>query len=275
MHRTSPTSCTAILLGVILSFIPLIADERSIATSADSEGSHAIPEEAVQFIRGIALLLLPDRFEDDDGWGEQTKVQSGLDWDWDDGRLETRRRWKSVNHGSWLQASGELVDPATTFQLRATRIADSPTGAARYDIRATARLRVTARQQQWSYGVRLWSISADAIADVSLLVIVDVDTQLESADSGTTLRIVPTVTHAVANLDSFDVRRVSHIKGAAVQELAGWIEKLIQRRVDHESRDLAVRINKALSKLADRLEVPFEVGSWLVVPAPQRDGIPP
>lgn len=221
-----------------------------------------LPDEALQLIRDIAILLLPSKFEDEDGWGEEKRIQSGLSVDFEDGRLKTSRRWKNVNHGSWLQGSGELVEPESTFTVNAAMLPDPADRTHRYEVRVSARLRVTGRQQQWNYGVMLWSLSADAMADVSLLLIVDVKSEVVSADQGTRLRFQPNVTHAAASLDRFSLRRISHAKGVAVNEFGEWLEQLIRMRVQKENKDLAARINKAIRKKPDRLEVPLDFGEW-------------
>ncbi len=247
------------------------ASDEGAPTAPRSESSERreLPEEGLQFIRSIALLLLPPKFEDDDGWGKEARIQSGLNVDFEDGRMKTSRRWKSVNHGSWLQGSGELVDPEKTFTLKAAILPDSSDKTRRYEVRVSTRLSVTGRQQQWNYGVMLWSISADAIADVSLHVILDVTSEVVTTDQGVRLRFQPNVTYAAASLDGFSLRRVSHAKGAAVREFGEWLERLIRMRVKRENKELATRINQAIRKKAERLEIPLDIGGWFGL---RRDG---
>lgn len=225
-----------------------------------------IPREATDFIRGFALLLIPEEFDDDDGWGDETKIQSGLNIRFNDGRLETNRRWKHVNHGNWLQATGKLVDPEERFLLSAARLPEPEKGTQRYDVNVSARLRVTGRQQQWSYGVMLWSISAEAVADVTLHLVLDVKSGVVQDDKGTRLRFFPVVTQAEARLTDFSLRRISHLKGKPVQEFGDLFERLIRKRIDRENRNLATQINTALEKKRERLEVPFDIAGWFNAP---------
>ncbi len=250
----------------------LVSNQESptdMAAPAESRSrpiSSELAPEALEFIRGIVLHLLPPKFDDDDGWGDEKRIQSGVHVRVDDGKLKTSRRWTEVNHGSWLQASGALVEPETTFQLHAARLDAPVAGTQRYEVRIAARLKITGRQQQWSYGLLLWSISADAVADVSLHVVFEVNTTIVKTGEGTRLRFAPNVTHAVARLDSFDLRRISHAKGSVVQEFGNGLERLIRLYVDRENKDLAAKINKAIHKKAERLEIPFEIGGWLLPP---------
>lgn len=236
----------------------------SVAPIAEAPGieRQEIPREAVDFIRGIALLLIPQEFDDDDGWGDEKKIQSGLNIRFNDGRLETNRRWELVNHGSWLQATGKLVDPEERFLLNVARLPEPEKGTQRYDVEVSARVRVTGRQQQWSYGVMLWSISAEAVADVNLHLVLDAKSEVVQNDKGTRLRFIPNVAEAEARLTDVSLRRISHLKGKPVQEFGDLFEKLIRKRVTRENRNLATRINTALEKKREHLEIPFDVAGW-------------
>lgn len=224
-----------------------------------------LPEEGQQFIRSVALILLPQKFDDEDGWGDEKRIQSGLNVDFDGGMLKTSRRWNMVNHGTWLRGSGGLVDPENTFTLRAIQLPDPDEETQRYEIHTSAKLQVNGRQQQWNYGVMLWSISADAVVDLSLHAVLDVKSEVVTTDKGARLRFVPSVTQATVKMENFRLQRISHLKGTVVQTHGEVIEELIQMRLRRENKDLPARINKAIQKKADRLEIPFDIGGWFGV----------
>ena len=81
-------------------------------------------------------------------------------------------------------------------------------------------------------------------------------------DMGTRLRFLPKVTLAEARLTNFSLRRISHLKGKPVQEFGDGFEQLIRRRVGPENKNLSTRINTALEKKPERLEIPFDVAGW-------------
>lgn len=221
-----------------------------------------LTEEAQQFIRSIALLLIPQKFEDDNGWGDEKRIQSGLYVDFENGRLKTKRRWNHVNHGSWLRGSGELVDPDKTFSLKATQLPDPDADTQRYEVEVSSRLLIRGRQQQWNYGVMLWSISAEAIADLGLRATFDVKTEVVTTDKGARLRFQPQIVRAAADLKRFTLLSVSRAKGPAVRGTGELVEELIEMRIKQENRSLAARINKALLKKPDLIEIPFDIGGW-------------
>ena len=111
----------------------------------------------------------------------------------------------------------------------------------------------------------LWSISADAVVDLSLHAVLDVKSEVVTTDKGARLRFVPSVTQATVKMENFRLQRISHLKGTVVQAHGEVIEELIQMRLRRENKDLPARINKAIQKKADRLEIPFDIGGWFGV----------
>lgn len=238
-------------------------DDAAISSAGPAEfARRELSPDANNFMRGIALLLIPSEFDDDDGWGDKTRIQSGLDLRFDDGQLRTNRRWKHVNHGNWRRASGKLVDPAERFLFHAAQLPDPERGTKRYEVNVSARIRATGQQQQWSHGVMLWSVSAEAVADVDLHVVLDAKSQVLQTDQGTRLRCLPKVTEAQVLLTDYSLRRISRLKGKPVQEFGDLFEKLVRRRVSRENDKLATRINAALQKKPDRLEIPYDIADW-------------
>jgi hypothetical protein len=228
-----------------------------------------LPQEGQQFIRSIALLLIPTEFDDEDGWGDEKRIQSGLNVDFEDGRLETSRRWTNVNHGIWLRGSGELVDPEKFFKVKVTQLPDPQDGTKRYDIVVSARLNVTGQQQQWNLGVMLWSISADAMADLTFRTTVDTTAGIVATDKGSMLRFQPTVKTASVHLDHFRLNRVSHVKGTIARQYGEVVEELIELRIKKENKSLAAKINKAIAKKHDDLQIPVDFGGWFNTAVPK------
>ena len=254
--------CTADEAFVILSREDAALHDPEPAKSTRRE----LPPDALNFIRGIALLLMPTEFDDDDGWGDKTRIQSGLNVRFDDGQIRTNRRWKHVNHGNWMRVTGKLVDPEERFLLHAAQHADPEPGTKRCEVHVSARIRATGQQQQWSHGLMLWSVSAEAVADVNLHLVLDTKSEVVQTDHGSRLRFLPQVTEAQAQLTDYSLRRISRMKGKPVQEFGDLFEKLVRRRVDQENEKLAARINAALKKKPDRLEIPLDIADWFGVP---------
>ena len=240
---------------------PFDAGEKSDAISSETARRELSPD-VINFIRGIALLLIPLEFDDDNGWGDKTKIQSGLNLQFDDGQIKTNRRWKYVNHGNWMRVSGKLVDPADRFLLHAALLPDPEPGTKRYEVNVSGRIQATGQQQQWSHGVMLWSVSAEAVADVELHLVLDAKSQVVKTGKGTRLRFLPKVTEAQARLTDYSLRRISRLKGKPVQEFGDLFQTIVRRRVNRENEKLATRINAELEQKPDRLEIPFDIADW-------------
>lgn len=239
--------------------VPVVV-ENDQETAVPAREHIPLSPESVEFVRGIVLFLLPQSFEDTDDWGAETRIQSGLNVELDRGLLRTNRRWKSVNHGSWKQAAGQLIEPEKHFQLQVARIPGDDPSVTEYQITANARLLVSGRQQQWSYGVMLWSVSAEADLEISLAATVALKQEVVQTEGVTKLRLVPTVASAGAKVERYRLRRISHATGPAVREFGSWFESLIDRRVKNESQQLPAKINRKLGKHPERLEIPVWFG---------------
>ncbi|MCR9198181.1 MAG: hypothetical protein NXI04_06030 [Planctomycetaceae bacterium] len=227
---------------------------RSVATADEQE--RPFTHEATQFVKGMVLLLLPQTYTDDDDWGRQKKVQSGLNVDLDGLKVKTSRRWKDVNHGTWQRVDATLVDPQEHFDLKIVILPKQERGISRYRITASVRVRATVRQQQWSYGAKLYSVSADAVADVRVVAELQFRSQLIKTERDSKLRVLPFIETLHARLDSFSLRRVSHAKGALVREFGQAVKGLLQRGIERKNAKLAQKTNGRIQKKPERFEVP-------------------
>ena len=252
-----------------------------IPVSNPQPSQEPLSSEATEFLRGIILLLLPETFRDDDGWGNQTRIQSGLNVDISKGKLHTSRRWKEVNHGSWSQLTAQLTDPANTFQLSialipetdtnpvakgslstptsvGSAVVDNPPDAfTRYVVTCDAAIRAVGQQQQWSYGLMLWSISADV--DVRATFTTKVRVQRSTLTDGGNIRIAinPHVESAHVQLTHFQVNRISHTKGTIAREFGAAFSPVAKRLVRKANEGLADKINRRLIKAKDRFQLPI------------------
>ena len=212
--------------------------------------------EATQFIRGMALLLLPDVYTDDDDWNKQKRVQSGLNIKLDGLRLDTSRRWKNVNHGAWQRIDATLLDPQNHFQMAISLLPRTEEGDPRYRVRASMRLRATGRHQLWSFGAKLYSMSADMIADVTVAADLRFESRVIETDDGNKLRVLPHIETASARVAGLSVRNVSHTKGGAVREFGKVVESIVQRSVKKKNQKLAAKVNGKILKKPERFEIP-------------------
>jgi hypothetical protein len=215
-----------------------------------------LPPHAIQFVKGMAILLLPESFEDDDDWGRTKRIQSGLNVKVKGLKVHTSRRWKDARHGTWRRVTAVLVNPEEFFQLDISLLPQKKEGMPRYRIRASTRLKVHGQQQQWNLGHKLYSISAVAEADLTFVADVQFHSQLVKAEEGGKLRVLPQVETAIVRLTGFRLRRISHAKGGGVRLFGESIQSIIEHRVRKESEKLAGRINRKVEEKPERFEIP-------------------
>lgn len=246
----------SVLVLLLTAGMPVInADDVTPTTSGATEPKPLSPE-ATQFVRGMALLLLPTTYSDDDDWDLKRRVQSGLNVKLDGLKVHTSRRWKDVNHGTWRRVDASLVDPAEHFRLAISLLPRHEKGVPRYRVHAAMRLRATGRQQQWTRGAKLYSLSGDVVADVEFNADLHFKTHVTNTDDGSKLRVLPHIENADARLVGFSLRRVSHVKGGAVREFGHGIEAIIKRAIRKKGDRLAAKINSKVEKKPERFEIP-------------------
>ena len=243
-------------LMLVLAACNIPAAPGSMQTATANKAATPLPAPTIQLIRGMALTLIPRTYIDEDDWGAEKRIQSGLNVKMDKLKLRTSRRWKNVNHGIWRRVEAHLSEPETHFHLAVSTIPQQEDGTARYLINSSMRLQLNARQQHWNLGVKLYSISADAVADVSLAATVSFQSELRKTDDGTRLRIVPAVESTNLQLTRFRLQRISHTKGSVAREFGNTFESLIKRAVRKKGRRLPSRINAKIAKKSERFEVP-------------------
>ena len=222
-----------------------------------SSGRDVVPltPSATETLRSMILLLIPEKVMEDDDWGNTTRIQSGVNVRFDDGRLRTSRRWKNVNHGLWQRAEISLIEPERNFELSVSLLPPSDAGHRRYAVHASTPLFIYGRHQQWNLGLRLYSVSAKATARLTLDGIVELRNEVVSDDSGTKFRMLPYVEDADIELSGFQLHSVSHMKGGVVREFGRALRDLVERQVDRREDKLVDRINRKIEDKSDRFEL--------------------
>ena len=237
-----------------------LATDDASKRGADSEskgpepnGPNPLPLAAQQLLRGMALMLLPEGYSDDDEWNLHKRVQSGLNVDFKNGELKTSRRWKDVRHGLWKRVDAKFVDPAKNLRLEIDALPAGKAGVPRYRIRSEILVHAVARMQQWTLGARIYGLSAHVTAGLELAT--DFHFRSYLADNGK-LRVLPHIERATLRLKDFQLRRVSHAKGPGVRETGRMISGLLKRVVERKGQTLAARINRKVAKKPERFEIP-------------------
>ena len=201
------------------------------------------------------LDIVPKDYDNTKKWGGTKEIVSGLDVKIHKGKVRTKRRRKEVNHGTWKRYNVSLVDPQEFFQIQIVNLREESPGTAAFDLVVRAKLDVFGRLQEWQRGVRLFSISADAVADVTLRIDCRLTTKLDSSRLPPDILMQPTVIDAEAKLVQFKLRRLSNADGPLVREFGDGLEKILRKKLAEKNEKLASKINRQIEKNEDDLRI--------------------
>lgn len=209
-----------------------------------------------QFVRAN----LPEKYENLKEWGTKKRVWDGIKWEFDQGRLETRRRWKDVNHGSWKMYQAWPITPEQELTVELKNLRALRPGCAAVELLCRARIGAFARWSEWRHGVQLFSVHADAEARVRLALSLEATSRLDLASFPPGVVLEPKATAADLYLEDFRLLSVSDLRGSAAKELGDALEGVLRREVAGQSDKLVTKINQRIEKSQDKLK--FAPSLW-------------
>ncbi len=247
------------------------SSEVRVSNNIDPLGS-ADTDSLNRLLTQLVLTEIPHQYTDDRKWGMQQQVYAGFKFRRDQGRLETERVWKQVNHGQWQKFTVALRDPQREFAVTIPQVRKSDHGSTLIELEFVTPLTISARLSQWQRGVQLYSFSATGWAQVALRLECDlqlrVSRELTSGEKNPAPLLVlePKIIKANIDLQEFRLDRVSKVGGEVSQQLGRWVEKELQQKISEKSPELVKRINQQLDRHRDRLVVPIDEilnGEWM------------
>ena len=256
---------TILLAKLVLDLSSLIAASPVPASRPVGEPI-ALSPEAAEFLRATILMLLPHSVVDEDDWGQTKRIQSGLNVRLDGVQLRTSRRWKDVRHGDWKRVEVTLLNPAEHFELQVEIIPQEDSSVSLYRVLARFRVGIKGRQQRWTNGVKLYSLSGEGIADLAIYSEVELKRKVVSPDGNGRLRVLPTIKSASIRLNGFRLQRVGGASGTVIREFGRSLRTIASRLVSRKSRKLAGKLNSKIQKKPERFEIPLGMFAVLAVP---------
>jgi hypothetical protein len=209
-----------------------------------------------RFLTQLALNHLPAEFEEDKDWGKTAERWDGIKFRRDEGRLETQRRRKTVNHGTWKKYSAELIDPTRQFSIEVKDIRELEDNQVGFAVHCGADVNLEARQSKWIKGIQLYSLSAQGHARLRLEIEMQVTITTDPGNFPPDLVFAPKATSATIHLDEFRIDRVSKLGGEFAQQVSRVIRKELEDKIEQKQRKLVDKINRELDENRDRLRIP-------------------
>lgn len=213
---------------------------------------------AREFIRSLAASHIPAHYENMKQWGQKKRVTTGLKVSLDGLRVDSERRVKEVNDGTWKRYRIDRKPGEDSLQLVVERVEQRDDGTLHVDLACRAKLLVSGRVAQWERGVQLMSLGMEGDADVRLAAGCDIKVDLNPLRLPPDVIVRPTVTHAKLELLDFRMRRLGALDGPVARQLGEGLEEVLQDQIAHQNRNLAAKLNRQLNKKPDRLKFSFQ-----------------
>lgn len=226
--------------------------ENSFAQDAEKGFT---PSESFQvWVTELVREQLPATYEKKKNWGNTKKVFAGWHVEADGLKVETRRRWKDVNDGTWTSYRVTPVEPDKHFAVRVENIEQLSGNKVRVQLSAVSKVKLFGRLSQWERGVQLLSTSAEADAKVLLQATVEIALQLNPTKFPPDVALVPTVTAADAKIAEFELQRVGKFEGAVVKSLSDETREVLEEEIAERRPKLVSSLNKQIAKQQDKLQ---------------------
>lgn len=251
--------------GMLFSFMLLVSVPVHAAEPETSDGG------ADALIKSLVLATLPREYENTKRWGSTKRQWDGLHVSFDGLRLDTKRRWKNVNHGTWTRYKAILVDPDRQLGIQTNHLRQVANQRVAFDLNIDAKLDLVGRLSEWRHGVQLYSFSAEADATVRLSITCEVGLKFDSTRFPPDVYLAPSATAAKLELHEFHLHAISDLHGPLVREFGEELHDILQDEISERQGKLVEKINRSLDKHSGKLRISLHdltTGSWsAVVPA--------
>jgi hypothetical protein len=228
--------------------------ESTEKTPTQAAGADA-GKEIDKLLTRLVLENIPHTFEETKDWGGQDERWDGIKFRREGLKIETHRRKKMVNHGTWKKYSARLLNPNEEFAIEVKNMRETKDEKLAFDIHFIAHLGIQGRQSQWIKGVQLYSISADGHANVRLVVSIELAFKADFTSFPPDLIFVPRVTQADLIVEEFRLDRISKAGGEFAQQVTKNVRAQLDKKIDEKKQKLVDKINKQLTDKQDQLRL--------------------
>lgn len=231
------------------------ATAASVSAPDNDLASEETAREATKWIVWLANNHLPRHYDNTKHWGTQKTVLDGWEFRQEGLKLETKRRWKDVNHGNWTKYHIEIREPQENFQIAIRDIKTLPDGKVQFAANIKAPLDIQGRLSVWQYDIQMISLNADAEADVEVDLVCQVAVRLHPLTFPPDILLQPEVMSSEMKLNYFRLNRLSQIGGPMAKRLGEGMELFLREKVEDEGKDLTAKLNRAIEKKRERLRI--------------------
>jgi hypothetical protein len=245
--------------------LQLIGPLESSTTLLPVPANPLSPSGTDALVQTILLQNLPREYENAKKWGMTKRRWNGVDVSFDGLRLDTKRRWKEVNHGTWTRYRASLIDPEHSLKIHLSEARPAENQSAMFDVIVDAQVNATGRLSEWNRGVQLYSFSADADAQIRLQMSCEMTLQFDATKLPPDVILSPKVTDAKLELLAFRLNRISDADGPLVRKFGEELHNDINREIAEQRPKLVEKINRSIGKNREHLRLSVSdliAGGW-------------
>lgn len=196
---------------------------------------------------------IPMEHDDTRKWGSTKEVFDGWHLKADGLKVYTKRKWKTVNHGTWKRYRITQIDPEENILVRIEDVREIEDGKVAFRVELKSRVNAYARLQNWRRGVRLASVSIDADADVLLSADCVLGSRLDPTHLPPDIILQPEILDATLTLRRFEVNRIGKVGGDVAEELGRGLRKILEKKIEDKRPKIVSKINTKIAKREDKL----------------------
>lgn len=201
-----------------------------------------------RMVHGILISKMPTEHEERKNWGHIVRIFDGYDVKGKGLKIRLRKRERDANHGLWKRFKVWIDDPKQDVRIEVRNMRREG-DAVRFEMVGTVDAHGFAELKQWSNGIQLLGVSADADATVEL----NLDCELLlSAEKGTFLPklvVEPRIVGSKLWLKDFRLRRVGTVlRGKVAEELGDELRDEIQKLLHKHEHKVKEEANEAIAK---------------------------
>jgi hypothetical protein len=212
-------------------------------------------------LKPILINAIPKTLhEKSENWDHQIMVPVGLKWS----GLRPEVSKSLRNHGEWRRLKITSHDLPRTLDLKIYDVKNIDAEKQTFKVFLTFEMGVEYEQQNWESGVRLWSGSVRARAQMKFDLDCENTLRVDLDKNGFPdfiLRI--RVTEAKVRYDKLVIEHVNGIGGDGAKLIGEAVHRVMTKRRPSIERDLLAKANAAIVKAADTRDIRIGFGSLL------------
>lgn len=231
--------------------------DRPLAVPDPAPPSFAAWEE---ILKGLAVSLIPENYENTKDWGKQNRVFDGLNADVRNGNLRIAKRTAMVNHGLWRRYRVTLVEPERTVRVT---VHDRGQVEDRQHLLISAQFEafVDARMELWAMGVK--GLNGSVHGTGTMRIDVACSYAIETGFNGALpeLRLVPQIDGLNLTLVEYRARKIGPLRGDLAETVGDGGRAVLREIVNGQEEKLLKKLRTDVASRQDRLRL--APGDWL------------